>query len=96
MDRLEKGTTYNSYLIFGDKTALVDASHEKFHELYLETLDKELKKMGKKCLLAVQIFHPAVEHNLKISLNLSEATVVIAIFPHSWFQNLGTRWTCST
>ncbi|GAX73438.1 hypothetical protein CEUSTIGMA_g890.t1 [Chlamydomonas eustigma] len=44
---LEKGTTYNSYLIFGEKTALVDASHEKFHELYLETLEKELKKMGR-------------------------------------------------
>ena len=27
---LSDGTTYNSYLIFGDRTALVDASHEKF------------------------------------------------------------------
>lgn len=44
---LEQGTTYNSYLIMGDKTALVDASHEKFHTLYLETLDKQLQKLGK-------------------------------------------------
>jgi flavorubredoxin len=43
---LEKGTTYNSYLIMGDKTALVDASHEKFHTLYLDTLDKQLQKLG--------------------------------------------------
>jgi hypothetical protein len=34
---LEKGTTYNSYLIFGaDYTALVDASHEKFSRLYIK------------------------------------------------------------
>lgn len=37
--RLEIGTTYNSYLIFGEeKTALVDAAHEKFGSLYLDTL----------------------------------------------------------
>lgn len=43
---LENGTTYNSYIICGDKTALVDASHEKFHNLYLETLQKELDRLG--------------------------------------------------
>jgi len=35
---LENGTTYNSYLIRGEKTALVDTSHGKFHDLYLEKL----------------------------------------------------------
>lgn len=35
---LQNGTTYNSYLIRGEKTALVDASHEKFRQLYLDTL----------------------------------------------------------
>ena len=35
---LQNGTTYNSYLIRGDKVALVDASHEKFRQLYLDTL----------------------------------------------------------
>eukprot|EP00210_Caulerpa_lentillifera_P001943 g1865.t1 len=44
---LQNGTTYNSYLIFGEKTALVDASHEKFVSLYLKTLKKELKKQGR-------------------------------------------------
>ncbi|GMH33319.1 hypothetical protein BSKO_01153 [Bryopsis sp. KO-2023] len=45
---LENGTTYNSYLIFGEKTALVDASHEKFEGLYLEALKKELEERGRK------------------------------------------------
>lgn len=35
---LENGTTYNSFLIRGDKVALVDTSHEKFRQLYLDTL----------------------------------------------------------
>jgi flavorubredoxin/flavin reductase (DIM6/NTAB) family NADH-FMN oxidoreductase RutF len=35
---LQNGTTYNSFLIRGEKTALVDTSHEKFRQLYLETL----------------------------------------------------------
>jgi flavorubredoxin/flavin reductase (DIM6/NTAB) family NADH-FMN oxidoreductase RutF len=35
---LKNGTTYNSFLIRGKKTALVDTSHEKFRQLYLETL----------------------------------------------------------
>ncbi|CAI5508847.1 unnamed protein product [Closterium sp. Naga37s-1] len=40
---LLKGTTYNSYLIRGaDKVALIDASHEKFRELYLSALKAEI------------------------------------------------------
>lgn len=35
---LQNGTTYNSYVIKGDKIALVDTSHAKFKQLYLETL----------------------------------------------------------
>ncbi len=35
---LQNGTTYNSFLIQGEKTALVDTSHEKFRHLYLEKL----------------------------------------------------------
>lgn len=45
---LELGTTYNSYLIMGEKTALVDASHEKFNPLYLQTLKAELDARGRK------------------------------------------------
>ncbi|QLE57218.1 diflavin flavoprotein [Nostoc sp. TCL26-01] len=35
---LQNGTTYNSFLIRGEQIALVDTSHEKFRQLYLDTL----------------------------------------------------------
>lgn len=35
---LQNGTTYNSFLIQGDQTALVDTSHNKFEALYFESL----------------------------------------------------------
>jgi flavorubredoxin/flavin reductase (DIM6/NTAB) family NADH-FMN oxidoreductase RutF len=35
---LQNGTTYNSFLIRGERTALVDTSHEKFRQIYLHTL----------------------------------------------------------
>jgi flavorubredoxin/flavin reductase (DIM6/NTAB) family NADH-FMN oxidoreductase RutF len=35
---LQNGTTYNSFLIRGEKIALVDTSHEKFRDLYLKLL----------------------------------------------------------
>ncbi|HEY9691614.1 MAG TPA: diflavin flavoprotein [Oculatellaceae cyanobacterium] len=35
---LQNGTTYNSFVIRGEQTALVDTSHEKFRQLYLDTL----------------------------------------------------------
>ncbi len=36
---LQNGTTYNSFIIRGEKTALVDTSHAKFRQLYLDTLN---------------------------------------------------------
>lgn len=35
---LQNGTTYNSFLIQGEQTALVDTSHQKFHQQYIDTL----------------------------------------------------------
>jgi len=35
---LQNGTTYNSFLIEGEKVALVDTSHRKFEQLYLEII----------------------------------------------------------
>jgi flavorubredoxin/flavin reductase (DIM6/NTAB) family NADH-FMN oxidoreductase RutF len=35
---IDNGTTYNSFIVRGDKVALIDTSHEKFRQLYLETL----------------------------------------------------------
>ncbi len=40
---LKNGTTYNSFIIKGEKTALVDTSHEKFRDLYLNTLSGIIK-----------------------------------------------------
>jgi len=35
---LQNGTTYNSYLIRGEQTVLIFTSHQKFRQLYLDTL----------------------------------------------------------
>ncbi|MBD2343503.1 diflavin flavoprotein [Anabaena subtropica] len=35
---LRNGTTYNSFLIKGEKIALIDTSHRKFEQLYLEII----------------------------------------------------------
>lgn len=35
---LRNGTTYNSFLIQGEKTALIDTSHRKFESLYLDKI----------------------------------------------------------
>ncbi len=39
---LQNGTTYNSYIIRGEKVALVDTSHAKFRTLYLDALTAEI------------------------------------------------------
>lgn len=39
---LQNGTTYNSFLIRGEKNALVDTSHEKFRDLYLGALTEAI------------------------------------------------------
>lgn len=39
---LENGTTYNSFLIKGEQIALVDTSHAKFGDRYLEQLWQRL------------------------------------------------------
>ncbi len=39
---LQNGTTYNSFLIRGEKTALIDTSHGKFRDLYLEALQAQV------------------------------------------------------
>lgn len=71
---LENGTTYNSYLIFGaEKTALVDASHEKFHGLYLEALQEQLKEAGRS-LDYIIVSHTEPDHSFLIP-------AVVEMFP---------------
>lgn len=62
MYRLQDGTTYNSYLIFGEKTALVDASHEKFRDLYMGTLKQQLAKAGR-TLDYIVVSHTEPDHS---------------------------------
>ncbi|GBF98453.1 hypothetical protein Rsub_11098 [Raphidocelis subcapitata] len=76
---LEKGTTYNSYLIFGpDATALVDASHEKFSRLYIKTLQDQLRAAGRGIDYIV-VSHTEPDHSFLVPAVLDlypEATVV--------------------
>ncbi|MEM0980298.1 MAG: FprA family A-type flavoprotein, partial [Cyanobacteria bacterium P01_H01_bin.58] len=39
---LQNGTTYNSFIVRGEKTALVDTSHAKFRQLYLDALKGQI------------------------------------------------------
>jgi flavorubredoxin/flavin reductase (DIM6/NTAB) family NADH-FMN oxidoreductase RutF len=39
---LQNGTTYNGYIIRGDKLAIVDTSHAKFKQLYLDALTGQI------------------------------------------------------
>ncbi len=39
---LQNGTTYNSFIIRGEKVALVDTSHAKFRQLYLDALTGQI------------------------------------------------------
>ena len=60
---LQEGTTYNSYLVFGtEKTALVDASHEKFRGLYMKTLNAELAARGRQIDYIV-VSHTEPDHS---------------------------------
>ena len=73
--RLQNGTTYNSFLIFGEeKTALVDASHEKFRELYIGTLKEQLKAAGRK-IDYVFVSHTEPDHSGMLS-KASQTTVL--------------------
>ncbi|MGB3310382.1 MAG: diflavin flavoprotein [Nodosilinea sp.] len=39
---LQNGTTYNSFLVRGDRTALIDTAHAKFRDLYLAELRQQV------------------------------------------------------
>ena len=87
---LEKGTTYNSYIIRGAPgcAALVDSSHEKFRELYLRTLRDEIDPTEIKYIVCS---HTEPDHSgligdvLKIAPN---ATVVGSKVALAFLENL--------
>lgn len=74
---LENGTTYNSYVIRGEKTALVDTSHEKFRQLYLDTLQGIIDPQTIDYLI---ISHTEPDHSglVKEVLELAPQAVVVA------------------
>ena len=73
---LQNGTTYNSYIIQGDKTALVDTSHAKFRQLYLATLTGIIDP---KTIDYIIISHTEPDHSglVKDVLELAPQAVVV-------------------
>ena len=74
---LQNGTTYNSYLIKGDRIALVDTSHRKFCDLYLDTL-KSL--VNPKAIDYVIVSHTEPDHSGLVEdvLQLAPRATVLA------------------
>ena len=74
---LQNGTTYNSYLIRGDKTALVDTSHAKFRQQYLDALQGLINPQEIDYLI---ISHTEPDHSglVKDFLELAPQAVVVA------------------
>jgi flavorubredoxin/flavin reductase (DIM6/NTAB) family NADH-FMN oxidoreductase RutF len=85
---LQNGTTYNSFIIRGDRVALVDTSHQKFQKLYLDTLTGEIDP---KTIDYIIISHTEPDHSGLVSdvLNLApQATVVGSKVAIQFLENL--------
>jgi flavorubredoxin/flavin reductase (DIM6/NTAB) family NADH-FMN oxidoreductase RutF len=88
---LENGTTYNSFVIKGEKTALIDTSHRKFAHLYLEQLSKLIDLNNLDYLI---ISHSEPDHSglVKEVLQLvPEVTVVGAKVAMQFLENMVHR-----
>jgi flavorubredoxin/flavin reductase (DIM6/NTAB) family NADH-FMN oxidoreductase RutF len=74
---LQNGTTYNSYLIRGEQTALVDTSHAKFRQLYLDALQGLIDP---KTIDYLIISHTEPDHSglVKDFLALAPQAIVVA------------------
>ncbi|ACK68944.1 flavin reductase domain protein FMN-binding [Gloeothece citriformis PCC 7424] len=73
---LRNGTTYNSFIIKGEKTALIDTSHRKFEQLYLDAL-KELVDLSKLDYLIISHTEPDHSGLVKEVLKLAPQVVVV-------------------
>ena len=73
---LQNGTTYNSFIIRGEKVALVDTSHEKFRQLYLDTLQAQIDPQQIDYLI---ISHTEPDHSglVKDVLALAPQAIVV-------------------
>lgn len=85
---LQNGTTYNSFLIRGEKVALVDTSHEKFRQLYLDSLKQQVNPQDIDYLI---ISHTEPDHSglVRDVLELApNATVIGAKVAIQFLENL--------
>ena len=85
---LHNGTTYNSFLIRGEKTALIDTSHRKFESLYLEELKRSIDLTTLDYLI---ISHTEPDHSglVKEVLNLApQVTVIGAKVAMQFLENM--------
>ncbi len=91
---LQNGTTYNSYVIKGEKNALVDTSHAKFKQLYFEALNQAINPQDLDYLI---ISHTEPDHSglvkdlLEIAPNITVVASKVAIqflegFVHTDFK----------
>ena len=73
---LRNGTTYNSFLIQGEKTALIDTSHIKFQEIWFEILNN---KIDPKEIDYLIVSHTEPDHSGLISdlLNLNPEIEIV-------------------
>jgi flavorubredoxin/flavin reductase (DIM6/NTAB) family NADH-FMN oxidoreductase RutF len=88
---LQNGTTYNSFIIRGEKVALVDTSHAKFRELYLKTLTGEIDP---KTIDYIVISHTEPDHSGLVPDVLAlapQATIVGAKVAIAFLEDLVHR-----
>ncbi|MGD1949025.1 MAG: diflavin flavoprotein [Leptolyngbyaceae cyanobacterium] len=73
---LQNGTTYNSFLVRGEKTALIDTSHAKFQQLYMDALTGLIDP---KEIDYIVISHTEPDHSglVKDVLDLAPQAVVV-------------------
>ncbi|HIK46463.1 MAG TPA: flavodoxin domain-containing protein, partial [Leptolyngbyaceae cyanobacterium M65_K2018_010] len=74
---LERGTTANSYLIQGDRTALLDPPGESFNSIFFTALEQHLKNLYQINYVVLGHINPNRVETLKLLLKrLPEITVV--------------------
>ncbi len=73
---LQNGTTYNSFIIRGEKIALVDTSHAKFRQLYMDALKGEIDPSA---IDYIVVSHTEPDHSglIKDVLALAPNAVVV-------------------
>ncbi|MGC1309450.1 MAG: diflavin flavoprotein [Phormidesmis sp.] len=73
---LKNGTTYNSFIIRGEKTALVDTSHGKFREQYLAYVHKNINPLELDYLI---VNHTEPDHSGLIKDILAWAPHIVVV-----------------